>query len=220
MGGESTRPGAQHVSEQEELERVIPVVERICASIDVDVSVDTSTPQVMREAARAGAAMINDVRALRREGALDAAQQTGLAVCLMHMQGEPSSMQQAPSYHDVVQQVREFFVQRVDEALAAGIAAEKIYLDPGFGFGKTLEHNLQLFARLDQLSVRGIPLLVGFSRKSMIAGVLDVAADQRLYGGLALATIAAQQGVRCIRTHDVLATSQAVRMAQAVMVYQ
>ena len=174
----------------------------------------------MREAARAGAAMINDVRALRREGALDAARQTGLAVCLMHMQGEPSSMQQAPSYHDVVQQVREFFVQRVDEALAAGVAAEKIYLDPGFGFGKTLEHNLQLFARLDQLSIRGLPLLVGFSRKSMIAGVLDVAADQRLYGGLALATIAAQQGVRCIRTHDVLATSQAVRMAQAVMVYQ
>lgn len=217
IGGESTRPGASQISEQQELDRVIPLVESIRRELDVLISVDTSTPAVMAEAARAGAHLINDVRALQRPGALAAAEATGLPVCLMHMQGEPGTMQDSPHYIDVVQDVLAFLRSRMDTCQQAGMGLDRMLVDPGFGFGKTLSHNLRLMARLDALAVLDVPCLVGVSRKSMIGAVLQKPLDQRLHGGLALAAIAIQKGARIIRTHDVAATLDVIRMTHAVM---
>ena len=216
VGGESTRPGARSVSALEELERVAPIVEAIAAELDVIISVDTSTPAVMLEAARLGAGLINDVRALQRDGALDAAYATGLPVCLMHMRGEPGTMQDNPQYHDVVVQVSEFLVERMAACESVGIAREQIILDPGFGFAKDLQHNLSLFKHLSTLHELGRPLLVGVSRKSMIGKVLGHEVGGRLYGSLALAALAVSQGARILRVHDVAETIDVVRMIAAV----
>ena len=216
VGGESTRPGARTVSAVEELERVAPIVEAISRELDVIISVDTSTPAVIRETARLGAGLINDVRSLRRDGALDAAVATGLPVCLMHMRGEPTDMQDDPRYDDLVAEVTSFLGERMNVCVAAGIAAEKIILDPGYGFAKTLDHNLSLFKHMEALHVLGRPLLVGVSRKSMIGKVLDKPVDQRLYGALALAAMAMIQGARILRVHDVAETVDVVRMIAAV----
>jgi len=204
------------VSPLEELERVAPIVERINRELDVIISVDTSTPAVMRETARLGAGLINDVRALRRDGALDAAAATGLPVCLMHMLGEPGDMQDNPHYQDVTKEVAEFLAERMAQCASAGIPAERIILDPGFGFAKTLQHNLSLFKHMEALHVFGRPLLVGVSRKSMIGQALNRPVDERLYGGLALAALASQKGARILRVHDVAETVDVVRMIAAV----
>ncbi|QIJ02152.1 dihydropteroate synthase [Stutzerimonas balearica] len=216
VGGESTRPGARQVSPTEELERVAPVVEAIARDLDVVISVDTSTPAVMREVARLGAGLINDVRSLQRDGALDAAAATGLPVCLMHMLGEPADMQDDPRYENVTAEVRQFLAARMDACEAAGIDRERIILDPGFGFAKTVEHNLSLFKNLQQLEALGRPLLVGVSRKSMIGKVLGREVDGRLYGSLALAALAVAKGASIIRVHDVAETVDVVRMIAAV----
>ncbi|MEJ1226024.1 dihydropteroate synthase [Pseudomonas sp. CCNWLW56] len=216
VGGESTRPGARAVSPVEELERVAPIVERIHRELDVIISVDTSTPAVMRESARLGAGLINDVRALRRDGALDAAAATGLPVCLMHMLGEPGTMQDDPRYGDVTREVGEFLAERLKQCVSAGIPAEKIVLDPGFGFAKTLAHNLSLFKHMEALHALGRPLLVGVSRKSMIGNALGRPVGERLYGGLALAALAVTKGARLLRVHDVAETMDIVRMIAAV----
>ncbi len=216
IGGESTRPGAPVVSPLEELERVAPVVERIHRELDVIISVDTSTPQVMRESARLGAGLINDVRSLQRDGALEAAAATGLPVCLMHMLGEPGNMQDNPHYDDVTREVVEFLAERMARCAAAGIAAERIVLDPGFGFAKTLAHNLSLFKHMEALHALGRPLLVGVSRKSMIGQALGRPVGERLYGGLALAALAMSKGARILRVHDVAETVDVVRMIAAV----
>ncbi|WIX03669.1 dihydropteroate synthase [Pseudomonas sp. AR5] len=216
VGGESTRPGARQVSPTEELERVAPVVEAIARDLDVVISVDTSTPAVMREVARLGGGLINDVRSLQRDGALDAAAATGLPVCLMHMLGEPADMQDDPQYENVTAEVRQFLAARMDACEAAGIGRERIILDPGFGFAKTVEHNLSLFKNLQQLEALGRPLLVGVSRKSMIGKVLGREVDGRLYGSLALAALAVAKGASIIRVHDVAETVDVVRMIAAV----
>jgi dihydropteroate synthase len=216
VGGESTRPGARAVSPVEELERVAPVVEAIARELDVIISVDTSTPAVIRETARLGAGLINDVRSLQRDGALDAAADSGLPVCLMHMRGEPTTMQQNPQYPDVVAEVREFLLERLTACAAVGIGAERVILDPGFGFAKTLEHNLSLFKHLQALHALGRPLLVGVSRKSMIGKVLGHEVGERLYGSLALAALALSKGAHILRVHDVAQTVDVVRMIAAV----
>lgn len=216
VGGESTRPGARPVSSVEELERVAPVVEAIAAELDVIISLDTSTPAVMREGARLGAGLVNDVRALRRDGALQAAADTGLPVCLMHMLGEPGNMQQNPQYQNVVGEVRDFLMQRMAACAEVGIPAERLVLDPGFGFAKTLAHNLTLFKHLEELHELGRPLLVGVSRKSMIGQALGREVHERLPGGLALAALAVAKGACILRVHDVAETLDAVRMVAAV----
>ena len=216
VGGESTRPGALQVSADEELQRVAPVVEAIAAELDVVISVDTSCPQVMRESARLGAGLINDVRSLRREGALQAAAESGLPVCLMHMQGEPETMQKNPHYDDLLAEVQAFFAERMAACAAAGIAAERIILDPGFGFAKNLQHNLSLFKHMQVLHGFARPLLVGVSRKSMIGQALGREVDQRLAGGLALAALAVAKGACILRVHDVAETVDLVRMIAAV----
>ena len=216
LGGESTRPGASPVGEQEEIDRVLPALAVIAARLDVIISVDTSSPTLMREAAAAGAGLINDVRALGRPGAMATAVSTGLAVCLMHMRGEPGTMQEAPVYNDVCAEVGAFLRDRAAACEAAGIARERLLLDPGFGFGKTLEHNIRLFRGLGGLVESGFPVLVGVSRKAMIARVLQRDTRRRLAGGLALATLAANAGVAVIRTHDVLATRDALAMVTAL----
>ena len=216
VGGESTRPGASPVGEQEEIDRVLPALAVIAARLDVIISVDTSSPTLMREAAAAGAGLINDVRALGRPDAMAAAVSTGLAVCLMHMRGEPGTMQEAPVYNDVCAEVGAFLRDRAAACEAAGIARERLLLDPGFGFGKTLEHNIRLFRGLGGLVESGFPVLVGVSRKAMIARVLQRDTRRRLAGGLALATLAANAGVAVIRTHDVLATRDALAMVTAL----
>ena len=216
VGGESTRPGAPAVSQQEELDRVAPVVERISRELDVIVSVDTSAPIVMTEVARLGAGLINDVRSLRREGALQAAAATGLPVCLMHMLGEPGDMQNNPYYDDLVGEVSAFLLDRMQQCAAAGIASDRIVLDPGFGFAKTLQHNLSLFKHMDALLLLGRPLLVGVSRKSMIGQTLNRPVSERLYGSLALAALAMNKGARILRVHDVAQTVDVVRMIAAV----
>ncbi len=216
IGGESTRPGAEPVTIQEELDRVVPLVAKISAELDAVISVDTSTPEVMREAASHGAGLINDVRALRRDGAMAAAADTGLPVCLMHMQGDPSTMQQDPTYTDVVAEVGAFLMERVNACEQAGIPRDRLMLDPGFGFGKTVTHNLQLLAGLPLLAAHGLPLLVGLSRKSLIGKLLGRDVDQRLPASLALAVLAAERGARLIRTHDVAETVDAVAMFTAL----
>lgn len=217
VGGESTRPGAAPVSVAEELDRVMPVVERIVRELDVCVSVDTSAPAVMREAAAAGAHLLNDVRALRRVGALEAARDTGLPVCLMHMSGEPDNMQRDPHYEDVVTEVRDFLLGRVAACVAAGIPQTRLVLDPGFGFGKTLEHNLALLSRLDELVGAGLPVLAGLSRKSMIGALLGGRpVGERLHGSVAAAMVAAMRGACILRVHDVGPTADALKVLTAI----
>jgi len=217
VGGESTRPGAHKVSDAEELQRVAPVIEAITERLDVVVSVDTSSPSVILEAARLGAGLINDVRALQRAGALQAAAKTGLPVCLMHMRGEPQTMQQLTHYEDLLTEVHGFFRLRIQACEAGGISVDKIVLDPGFGFAKTQEQNLSLFKHLDGLHMLGRPLMVGVSRKSMIGAVLGREANDRLSGSLALAALATTCGVGILRVHDVAETLDVVRMVRAVM---
>ena len=216
VGGESTRPGAPVVSPQAELDRVAPVVERIARELDVIISVDTSAPIVMTEVARLGAGLINDVRSLRREGALQAAAATGLPVCLMHMLGEPGDMQDNPHYEDLVGEVSAFLADSMVRCAAAGIGPERIVLDPGFGFAKTLQHNLSLFKHMEALHALGRPLLVGVSRKSMVGQTLSRPVAERLYGSLALAALAMTKGARILRVHDVAETVDVVRMIAAV----
>lgn len=216
VGGESTRPGAPPVSAEEELQRVAPVVEQLVCRLDALVSVDTSSPALMREAALLGAGMINDVRSLSRDGALQAAAEGNLAVCLMHMQGEPQTMQDSPQYDDVTTAVRTFLADRVAACEAAGIARERLLIDPGFGFAKTLAHNLSLFRHMQALHDLHLPLLVGVSRKSMIGKVLGREVDQRLAGSLALAALAVQQGAHILRVHDVAETVDVLRILEAV----
>jgi len=216
LGGESTRPGAADVGEEEELRRVLPVIEGLRAATCAVISIDTSKAGVMRAAAAAGAGLINDVRALREPGALQAAASTACAVCLMHMQGEPRTMQLAPSYGDVVSEVKAFLEARVHVAQSAGIAPGRLVLDPGFGFGKTLEHNLQLLRQLRQIAAAGLPVLAGLSRKSTVGRLTGRAAGERVYGSIALAVIAAQNGARIIRAHDVAATVDALKVLEAV----
>lgn len=216
VGGESTRPGAEPVSLQQELDRVVPVIEAVRGELAVVISVDTSKPEVMRAAVAAGASFINDVRALREPGALEAAAAAGVPVCLMHMQGEPRSMQQQPYYEDVVREVRDFLRRRAEACMAAGIPHERIVLDPGFGFGKTTAHNLQLLKRLPLLLEEGYPVLAGLSRKSMIGSILGLTVEQRLLPSVTLAALAVWQGANIVRVHDVAATVQAVRLCTAV----
>ncbi|MCZ6560014.1 MAG: dihydropteroate synthase [Gammaproteobacteria bacterium] len=216
IGGESTRPGAPAVSAADELERVIPLVGQICERFDVMLSVDTSKPAVMRSAIEAGAGMINDVFALREPGAVEAVAGSSAQVCLMHMQGEPRTMQENPVYSNVVAEVGDFLLARAEACLAAGIGRDRIFLDPGFGFGKTLAHNLELMAGLDKLLELGFPLSVGVSRKSMFGALLGRAVDERLAGSVAMAAIAAWSGASIIRAHDIAETKDAVCVAAAL----
>jgi len=216
VGGESTRPGAVPVPADEELRRVLPVIAALRASVPVPVSIDTRKPEVMRAAVTAGAGLINDVSALRADGAPETVAELGVPVCLMHMQGLPESMQDRPHYTDVVSEVAGFLSARAAACIDAGIPARHILIDPGFGFGKTVEHNLLLLHHLERLAVLGYPVLVGLSRKSLIGKVLDLPVDNRLYPSIALAVIAVRQGAAVVRAHDVRATVEAVRMAAAV----
>jgi dihydropteroate synthase len=216
VGGESTRPGALPVAAQQELDRVLPVVSALVARFDVPVSVDTRRPQVMRAAIAAGAGMINDVTALADPGALEACGAARVAVCLMHMQGDPRTMQDGPRYADVVGEVASFLAARVAAALAAGIAADRIVVDPGFGFGKTLEHNLDLLAALPRIAPGGLPLLAGLSRKSMIGAITGQPVGDRLHASVALAALAVANGASIIRAHDVAPTLDALRIAAAL----
>jgi len=212
VGGESTRPGAEPVSVQQELDRVIPVIEMISKRLDVAISVDTSTPEVMLAAASAGAHLINDVRALRREGALKAAVESGLVVALMHMQGEPESMQENPIYSQVGTDVASFLVAQRDRLRAEGYQPSAVWLDPGYGFGKTLAHNYELLLAQQSIADIGEPLLVGFSRKSMIGKIDSSLASQRIGGSIALAIMAAERGARIFRVHDVQPHKQALQV--------
>ncbi len=220
IGGESTRPGAPDVNEQEELDRVIPVVERLVAELDVMISLDTSKAAVMREGCKAGAHLINDVRALLEPGALAVAAEADVPVCLMHMQGQPRTMQAEPHYDDLLGEVRAFFDERIAACLAAGIRRQQLLLDPGYGFGKTLAHNYQLLAQQSKLLDYRLPLLVGMSRKSMIGNLLGRPVDDRLAGSLACALIGMQHGARIIRVHDVRETMDALRAGWMVMTGQ
>jgi len=217
IGGESTRPGADDVTAEEEIRRVVPLIERLAAATTLPISIDTSKPEVMRAAVGAGAGMINDVYALRREGALDAAAGLRVPVCLVHMQGEPRSMQHEPSYDDVVAEVHRFLAERIFAAEMAGIAKKRIVVDPGFGFGKTLQHNLTLLAQLERFGELGVPVLAGLSRKRSI-GELTGREDarERVHGSVAAHLIAAQRGARLLRVHDVAATVDALKVWEAV----
>jgi dihydropteroate synthase len=217
VGGQSTRPGAEAVEEAVEIARVLPVIEAIAASCDVAISIDTSKPAVMRAAVAAGACIINDVYALREPGARAVAAETQTGVCLMHMQGEPRTMQESPHYNDVVAEVMEFLLRERQACAAAGVAAERIAFDPGIGFGKSLEHNLTLLRELPRFVALGAPLLVGVSRKSVIGKILGKGVHDRLYGGLGLAALAVMNGARIIRSHDVGPTRDAVRAVSAVL---
>ncbi|AKV95728.1 dihydropteroate synthase [Marinobacter sp. DSM 26671] len=216
IGGESTRPGATPVSLQEELDRVCPVVEAAARELDAVISVDTSAPEVMAETAKLGAGLINDVRALQRDGAPEVAAKAGIPVCIMHIQGEPDTMQDRPEYRNVRREVSAFLTERIRVAEQAGIRPENILLDPGFGFGKSLEHNLQLLASLEQMHILGHPLLVGVSRKSMLGHITGREVNERLPASLAAATIAAMKGASIIRVHDVRETVDAIRVVAAV----
>ena len=212
IGGESTRPGVPEVSLQEELDRTIPVIEAVAKNAQCVISIDTSKAEVIREAVKAGAGLINDVRALQEPGALSAASETGVPVCLMHMQGQPRTMQNHPAYQDVVEDVTQFLLERAEVCEKAGIAKEQILFDPGYGFGKSLEHNYALVKHLPKLMDLGYPVLVGMSRKSMIGNLLNRKVDERLAGSISLATIVAQMGAQIIRVHDVKETADAVNI--------
>lgn len=217
VGGESTRPGAAEVSTEEELERVVPIVELIARYFDVWISVDTSKAEVITASAQAGATLINDIRSLSEPGALEAAVQSGLPVCLMHMQGDPKTMQHKPVYTDVVAEVDSYLTSQIERCTAAGIDKSRLLIDPGFGFGKNLEHNYQLLAHLAHFHHFGLPLLVGMSRKSMIGQLLKVGPTQRVTGSVACAVIAAMQGAHIIRVHDVKETVEAMRVVEATL---
>lgn len=216
VGGESTRPGADSVSVQQELDRVVPVIEAIAAETSTAISVDTSKPEVMEAAVAAGASLVNDVLALRGEGALETAAHLGVSVCLMHMQGRPRDMQREPVYADVVTEVEAFLLQRVSACRAAGIPADHILIDPGFGFGKTLEHNLALFRALPRLCAAGYPVLVGVSRKSMLGALTGRPVEQRLAASVAAAVLAAERGAGMLRVHDVAETVDALKVVRAL----
>jgi dihydropteroate synthase len=216
IGGESTRPGSRPPNLAEELDRVVPVVEALVRRVPVPLSVDTSRPEVMRAAVAAGASMINDVRALRSPGAVEVASELGVPVCLMHMQRSPETMQQDPRYRDVVAEVRTFLAERRRACLEAGIRPEHVVVDPGFGFGKTLSHNVELLASLGRLSSLGVPIMVGLSRKSMLGQLTGRAVGERLPGSLAAAVIAAQRGAAVLRVHDVAATRDVLAVLDAV----
>lgn len=216
VGGESTRPGAQAVTAEEEIGRVVPVIEALASRTKVLISIDTSKPAVMTAAVRAGATLINDVRALREPGALQAAVDSGAAICLMHMQGEPRTMQVDPHYGDVVAEVCDFLRKRAEACMAAGVAPDRLAIDPGIGFGKRLEHNLALLAGLAALVGLGWPVMVGVSRKSMFGALLGRAVDQRVAGGVAMATAAVLSGASIVRTHEVAPTVDAVKVAMAL----
>jgi len=215
LGGESTRPGAEPVGEEEELARVVPAVERL-ALLGVPISVDTMKPAVMKAAIAAGAAMINDVNAFQTPGAVDAVEGSGVGLCVMHMQGSPRTMQATPAYGDVVVEVSAFLRARVAALVAAGVVPERICIDPGFGFGKTLEHNVELLRRLPSLAEQGLPLLVGLSRKSMLGALTGQPVGARVYASVAAALLAAQRGASVLRVHDVAATRDALRIWQAI----
>ncbi|OZG71698.1 dihydropteroate synthase [Hahella sp. CCB-MM4] len=216
VGGESTRPGAAPVSESDELDRVCPVVEAVCREFDVVVSLDTSTASVMREGVRLGAGLINDVRALERPGAVEAAIEAGVPVCVMHMRGTPQTMQDDPRYKDPVQEVKDYLMGRVESLVLQGVERERIILDPGFGFGKTLEHNLRLLDQIEGFVDLGFPVLAGISRKSMLGMITGKDVDQRLPASLSAAALAVYNGAHIIRAHDVAATVDAVKVAVAV----
>lgn len=216
IGGESTRPGAAPVSVSEELDRVIPVIEALFGKLSVPVSIDTSKPEVMRQAVRAGAGMINDVYALREQGALQTAVELKVPVCLMHMQGKPRTMQNSPHYDNVVLEVRSLLNDRINVCIEAGISRDRLLADPGFGFGKSLNHNLLLLNGLNELASLNVPIVAGLSRKSMIGQILDVPVHDRLYGSIALATLAVWCGISLIRVHDVRATRDAIGIINAV----
>jgi len=216
VGGESTRPGAQPVSAEEEIDRVVPVLEMLRSRFPIPLSVDTSKPEVMFAALASGASFLNDIRALRVPGALEVAAKSSAKVCLMHMQGEPHSMQHAPFYEDVIKDVYFFLEERIKVCVEAGISRDRLLIDPGFGFGKQLEHNLRLLRHLDVFYSLKIPILVGLSRKSMIGKILGNPAEDRLHGSVALAVIAVWQGASVIRVHDVGPTVQALRVCHAV----
>lgn len=215
IGGESTRPGAAEVPLEEELRRVVPIVEALAAELPVPISVDTNKPKVMRAAVRAGATFVNDIMALQAPGALEVAAEAQVPVCLMHMQGTPRTMQIEPRYDDVVVEVMDFLRERIDACLAAGIARENLLIDPGFGFGKTLEHNCRLLRELDRFQELDLPVLVGLSRKSMFGQLLGQPVDKRLYGSLAGAVLSAWKGASIVRVHDVRATFEALTVTDA-----
>ncbi len=215
VGGESTRPGAARVSAAQELDRVVSVIELICRNVDAVISIDSSKPAVMQAALAAGATMINDVRALKTDGALDVAVKAGVPICLMHMLGEPETMQDNPTYKNVTSEVRGYLYERAEICVNAGIDSKQILIDPGFGFGKTTAHNLELLRNLMQLG-NDYRIVVGLSRKAMIRKLLGLAVDERLYASVALALIAVQNGASVLRVHDVGPTKQAIRMYEAV----
>jgi dihydropteroate synthase len=216
VGGESTRPGAAEVGLREELERVVPVIEALARRVSVPISVDTSKPEVMQAAIAAGASLVNDVRAMRAPGALEAVAASGVAVCLMHMQGEPRSMQAAPAYADVVAEVRQFLAGRAGACRAAGIDRERICVDPGIGFGKRPEHNLALLAAIDRIADPGMPVLIGVSRKSLVGIITGRPPERRLAGSVAFAALAVMGGAAIIRAHDVADTVDAIKVASAL----
>lgn len=217
IGGESTRPGAPAVSLQQELDRVVPIITALSGELHIPISVDTSKPEVMQAAVAAGAGMINDVNALNASGTVEVAKEAGVPVCLMHMQGQPRTMQQAPVYHDVVAEVRQYLSDRMGACEAVGIPRSKLVIDPGFGFGKTLEHNLALMAGLESFRELGVPLLVGISRKSMIGQITGKPVGDRLPGSLAAAVMAVERGAGIVRVHDVAATVDALEFTYAVI---
>lgn len=217
IGGESTRPGAVAVSLSEEMDRVLPVLEKVRANLDVCISVDTSSPELMTQAAGLGAHLLNDVRALKKDGAILAAKNTQLPVCLMHMQGQPETMQQKPSYESVLDEVSQFFTQRLLACEFAGLSRERILIDPGFGFGKSLSHNYQLLAHLEYFKSLNLPILVGLSRKSMIGGALqDRPVEERLVGSVTAALLAVMKGANIVRVHDVKETADALAVYQVM----
>ena len=216
IGGESTRPGAEPVSIQQEMDRVLPVLEALLPEVSVPISVDTRHAEVMAAVITAGAGMINDVNALRGPGAVSAVNHSDVAVCLMHMHANPETMQDNPRYRDPVKEIADFLAERVEAVESAGVDRSRLIVDPGFGFGKTLDHNLRLLAQLSHFSATGLPLLVGLSRKSMIGEILSLPADERLYGSLAVAVLAAERGAHIIRCHDVAETCQVLKVVAAV----
>lgn len=217
VGGESTRPGAPAIGVQQEMDRVLPVVEALADELDIPISIDTSKPQLMQASVAVGAVMINDVNALNAAGAMEAARDADVPVCIMHMRGDPRTMQQTPHYHDVVFEVRAYLSQRLAACEAAGIPHHHLLIDPGFGFGKTLEHNLALLAGLESFQKLGVPVLAGISRKSMIGQITGRSVDERLSGSLAAAVMAVERGANIIRVHDVAATVDALKFAFAVI---